>query len=101
MCCSACIAGPMHVSARPGEGARYLFLGIPFSISISCLLPVPRILLQLLQYSSSLSVPTTLGFPFGAAPQFSSSSQQHPTSYFYLRDLVTSPRNNPWLSLHL
>lgn len=57
MCCNACIAGPMHVSAKPGEGAHYLILGIPFPISISCLLPVPRILLQ---YSSYLSAPTTL-----------------------------------------
>lgn len=31
-------------------------------------------------HSNSLSAPTSLGFPFGASPQFSGPSQQHPQS---------------------
>ena len=83
----------MRGFAKPGEGAYYPFLRLPFSY-LHHSEALPRILLQ------QLSRPTTLGSPFGAPPQFSSPYQLYPESYLYLWDMVTSPRYTSSVFLH-
>lgn len=99
MCCSACIAGPVHMFAKPGEGAHSWEFLSPSPSAAYCHSP---------ESSSSCSntlIPSPHPPPWdshlGSLPSSLALPSRTPKSYFYLRGLVTSPRKDPLLFFHL